>query len=327
MQHVLDRLHWDPNLAIDALQKWIVETLGPRGSLILDETGFLKKGKKSVGVGRQYTGTAGKVENAQVGVFAAWATDLGATLIDRELYLPKDWAENKARRREAKVPEEIEFKTKIEIGMELFDKAKKRGLNPEWVLADSVYGGSYAFRSQLEEEGHQYILGVKTNHTVTTGWQMLPIARLFSETKGVKWSRLSMGSGTKCDRKYDWAQCPLNGGPGDGYVRIALARRNIEDPTTIAYFLVFCSSSLSLQDVVRVAGTRWRIEECFESGKSEVGLDHYEVRSWHGWYKHITLSMLGLALLTVAKLEASQTVKQSAHNQKGKKFLSRPDAT
>jgi SRSO17 transposase len=302
-----------------------LETLGTRGSLILDETGFLKKGKKSVGVGRQYTGTAGKVEKAQVGVFAAWATDLGHTLIDRELYLPQDWVIDMSRRREAKVPEEIEFKTKIEIAMELFNRSKQRGLNPEWVLADAVYGGSYAFRSRLEEEGHQYILGVRTNQTITTGFQMLPISKLFLETKKADWTRLSMGSGTKCSRKYDWAHFPLNGGPGEGYLRIALARRNIEDPKKIAYFLGFCSSELSLEEVVRVAGTRWRIEECFESAKSEVGLDHYEVRSWHGWYRHITLSMMGLALLTVAKLEAGRTVRQSSANQKGKKFLSASD--
>ncbi len=305
LQNLLGRAEWDQDSVHDELRGYVTEHLGDiEGALVLDETSFAKKGTKSVGVARQYCGSLGKRENCQVGVLLAYAGPRGHAFIDRELYLPKEWTRDSERLREAGVPQGVEFRTKPEIGGRMLERALDTGVPTRWVLADEVYGGDFKLRSALEGRHQRYVLGVASNRYVWVGFHQLRVDELIRELGEDAWERLSCGEGSKGPRLYDWAQAKLNC-PVEGWERWALCRRSIADPDELAYYLVFVPAGTSLDEVARTAGRRWTVEEAIEEAKSDVGLDQYEVRSWRGWYRHITLSMLAHAYLAVARTGAN----------------------
>jgi SRSO17 transposase len=301
-QRVLSHVLWDEEAARDLCRDHAVERLGAEGAvLVVDETGFVKKGGHSAGVARQYSGAAGRVENSQVGVFLAYGSRKGQALIDRRLYLPEAWARDTERRRAAKIPGDVVFRTKPEIAREMVARALDAGVPCGWVLGDAIYGADRRLRVMLEGRGQPYLLGVRGNDTV---WAELDgqlgqhapeaLARAFPRQA---WRRLSAGAGAKGERLFDWARVRLvrlQEPPWDHWL---LVRRSLADPSDLAYFVVFGPATARLVDLARVAGRRWLVEECFEAAKQEVGLADYEVRSWRGWHRHVTLAMLALALL------------------------------
>jgi SRSO17 transposase len=307
MQHLLARADWDADAVRDDLRAYVVEHLGePQAVLVVDETGFLKKGRKSVGVQRQYSGTAGRIENCQIGVFLVYASSGGRTFLDRELYLPKEWAADPERRAEAGVPEPVEFRTKPQLARAMLARAFPAGVPCGWVTADEVYGGDRRLRVWLEERKVPHVLAIKRTEPLwsATTWTEVPAERLAAALAEDAWQRLSAGDGAKGPRLYDWARIPIRPLREPGWEHWLLIRRSLADPTELAYSVCFCPTGTALGELVRVAGTRWAIEECFESAKGQVGLDQYEVRRWTGWYRHVTLALLAHAYLTVVRLEA-----------------------
>jgi len=306
MQRLLAGAKWDAEAVRDDLRAYVLEHLAdPEAVLIVDETGFLKKGTKSVGVQRQYSGTAGRIENCQIGVFLAYATPRGRTFLDRELYLPKEWATDTARRDEAGVPEEATFQTKPALARAMLARAFAAGVPAAWVTGDEVYGRDRRLRLWLEEQERPFVLAVATNEPLWArterGPQQLGAAVIAAALPPAAWARHSAGDGSKGPRVYDWAWVRLARWPVPGWGHWLLARRSLDDPTDVAYYVVFGPAGTTLATLVRVAGTRWAIEESFEIAKGEVGLDHYEVRRWDGWYRHVTLALLAQAFLTVVR--------------------------
>jgi SRSO17 transposase len=298
---------WDAEALRDDLTRYVVENLGEAGGvLIIDETGFLKKGDKSVGVKRQYSGTAGGVENCQVGVFLAYATQKGHTFLDRALYLPEEWADDAARREIAKVPEEIAFATKPYLAQQMLARAFAAGVPAAWVTADSVYGGDLSLRAFLEERRQAYVLALACDERLDWEQGRIRAQTLADRLPASRWQTLSAGAGEKGPRLYDWACLLLDAPKQAGFGRWLLVRRSLSDPSERAYYLVFAPAETPLQTKVKVAGTRWCIEVGLEAAKGEVGLDAYEVRSFHGWYRHITLSLLAHAFLSVMRAQQSE---------------------
>ena len=307
MQHLLARADWDADAVRDDLRAYVVEHLGDRQAvLVVDETGFLKKGRKSVGVQRQYSGTAGRIENCQIGVFLAYASAQGRTFLDRELYLPKEWATDTARREEAAVPDTVEFQTKPQLARAMLERALAAGVPFAWVTGDEIYGGDRRLRLWLEERAVPHVLAVKSTEPLwtRTSWRQVAAKALAADIPDTDWERRSAGEGAKGPRVYDWARVPIRALPEPGWDYWLLVRRSVADPTDLAYYVCFCPAGTPLAELVRVAGTRWAIEESFESAKGEVGLDHYEVRRWPGWFRHITLALLAHAYLTVTRAAA-----------------------
>ncbi|MBP2303629.1 IS701 family transposase [Azospirillum picis] len=299
VQDFLARMRWDADAVRDDLQAYVVEHLGdPDAVLVLDETGFLKKGERSVGVQRQYSGTAGRIENCQIGVFLGYAGRHGYALIDRALYLPQGWAADEDRRLAAWVPETVAFATKPKLGLTMLKRALDAGVPCAWVAGDSVYGTDSAIRRELEHRRVGYVL------TVTSGQRLWPgtVSDWIEEVPADGWQRLSAGDGAKGPRLYDWARLPFRGAP-QGWSKALLIRRRLGDGA-LTFYLTHAPEGTALADLVRVAGARWTIESSFEMAKGEVGLDHYEVRSWTGWQRHITLAMLAFAFLTVLRKAA-----------------------
>jgi len=300
VQDFLARMRWDADRVRDDLRAYVVEHLGDaQAVLVLDETGFVKKGTHSAGVQRQYSGTAGRIENCQIGVFLGYASRHGHALIDRALYLPERWATDRARRRDAGVPEAAAVATKPELGRAMLERAFEAGVPCAWIVGDSVYGSDCALRRFIERRGRGYVLAV-------TGAQRLglkPVADWLEDVPGKAWRRLSAGDGAKGPRLYDWAYLPYRGA-AEGWQKGLLIRRKIAKPDELTFYLTLAPAATPLAALVRVAGTRWTIEACFEAAKGEVGLDQYEVRSWTGWHRHITLAMLAHAYLTVMRRAA-----------------------
>ena len=319
VQRLLSTYRWDADLVRDDLAGYVVEHLaGADGVLVVDETGFLKKGNKSAGVQRQYSGTAGRVENCQIGVFLAYTSAKGRTLLDRELYLPQVWAGDAERRREAGVPEDAGFQTKPRLAQRMLERALESGVPFGWVAGDEVYGNDRNLRLWLEREGIAHVLAIKSNEKLRAwtdkGPGQVRADRLASQVEEVGWIRCSAGDGTKGPRVYDWALVeirPLRE-PGKGYW--LLARRSVAKPEELAYYVCYGPAGTTLEELSRVTGTRWAIEECFEEAKGQVGLDQYEVRRWDGWYRHITLAMLAHAYLAVIKY---QSISQDGSEEKG----------
>jgi SRSO17 transposase len=307
MQRLLSTAVWDVEGVRDDLRDYVVESLASvDGVLIVDESGFLKKGTHSVGVKRQYSGTAGRVENCQIGVFLGYASDKGQALIDRALYLPQEWAGDEARRREAKVPDEVTFATKPELGRQMLERAFAADVPARWVTGDSIYGGDRRLRLWLEERQRWFVLGIAKDEPLWSGFYQQRADERAAALPEDAWLPLSCGAGAKGPRVYDWALLPLpRWGQSDAVLHALLVRRSLSDGE-LAYFVVFAPAGTALQTLVTVAGMRWTIEECFEVGKSETGLDEYEVRHWPGWYRHITLSMVALAFLAVTRCQALQ---------------------
>jgi len=307
MQHLLARADWDADQVRDDLRAYVVEHLGDaQAVLVVDETGFVKKGTKSVGVQRQYSGTAGRIENCQIGVFLAYASPKGRTFLDREVYLPKEWATDTARRKEATVPDTVAFRTKPQLAQAMLERALDAGVPAAWVTGEEIYGGDRRLRLWLEARQVPHVLAVKSTEPLwtRTSWRQVAAKTLAAGIPAAEWERLSAGEGAKGPRVYDWARVPIRALPEPGWDYWLLVRRSLADPTDLAYYVCFCPAGTPLTELVRVAGTRWAIEESFESAKGEVGLDHYEVRRWPGWYRHITLALLAHAYLTVTRAAA-----------------------
>jgi SRSO17 transposase len=295
VQRLLSAATWDTDGVRDDLRDYVVAHLGDAatGVLIVDETGFLKKGKKSCGVARQYTGTAGTTENCQVGVFLAYAAQDGAAFIDRALYLPQEWTDDRSRRTEAGVPEDTRFATKIALAQRMLGRAFTADVPARWVVADAFYGRSHAFRRWLEECDRPYALMIpKTNAVWYRG------RRERAEQLG---ARLCPDSALG-----PWTCLALSDECAAGMRRWLLVRCDAEDPDDYAYFLVYGPEETTAAEVVRVCTTRWQIEEGFAQAKGEVGLDQYEVRKWEAWHRYATLCLLTHAYLVVLRRAAQQ---------------------
>ncbi|WP_369199175.1 IS701 family transposase [Streptomyces djakartensis] len=314
-QRLLNSSVWDADAVRDDVRDYVAERLGPGGVLIIDDTGFIKKGITSAGVGRQYTGTSGKIDNCQIGVFAAYATSCGRALVDRELYLPKAWTSDRERCRAAKIPDERQFATKGELAKAMVTRCLAAGLPASWVTADEAYGQEWKFRRLLEELGVGYVVAVPKSQQVKSLAGFWRIDELIAQAPEDAWQRLSCGDGAKGPRVYDWASAKLPAisffdGDVPTHHRWVLARRSLTRPDEIAYYFAYAPVTCTIADLARVAGMRWAIEECFQTAKNECGLDQYEVRRYVGWYRHITLAMLAHAFL--AGLAAGEATKGAA---------------
>jgi SRSO17 transposase len=321
VQRLLRTARWDAEAVRDDLRRYVVEHLGePDAVLVVDDTGFLKKGTKSVGVQRQYSGTAGRIENCQIGVFLGYASTTGYAFLDRALYLPQGWVEDPARCTEAGVPATATFHTKGQLARAMLARAFAAGVPAAWVTGDEAYGGDGGLRRWLEAERQAYVLAVRANEhlwlwSATEAPRQATIGEVTHQLADDAWTRLSCGNGTKGPRWYDWAwkRLPQWGAAADDWPRWALVRRSVTDPADIAYYLVFGPAATTLAQAVQVAGQRWMIEAGFERAKGEVGLDQYEVRRWDGWYRHITLCLLADAFLAVTRATAHRDAAKRGH--------------
>ena len=304
MQRLLRDADWDTREVRDDVRDYVIEQLGdPGGVLIADETGFIKKGTRSAGVQRQYSGTAGRVENCQVGVFLAYASPFGHALIDRELYLPQSWTGDRDRCRAAGIPDDVEFVTKPRLAQAMLGRALDARAPFAWFTGDEVYGQAKFLHAWLEEQDVSYVLAIRRSDTLTTSDGERRAGALTVAIPARAWQRLSVGAGTNGPRESDWARVAVATRPRAGRGHWLLARRSIADPADIAYYACYGPRRSTVADLAWIAGSRWHIEECFQQAKGEAGLDHYQVRSWRAWYAHITLSMLALAWLAASRAE------------------------
>ena len=316
-QHLLGRADWNPDALRDRLRTYVTDYLAdPDAVGVIDETGFLKKGTHSAGVARQYSGTAGRIENCQIGVFLAYASQHGQTLLDRELYLPKEWTEDRNRCRHAGIPDERAFATKPALALQMLSRTFAAGVVLAWVTGDSVYGDDRKLRQWLEGRKQAYVLAVSSNETVWIGQVQRQITTLLAELSTERWERLSAGKGSKGPRWYDWLRLELSDPTQEGWKRWLLLRRSLSDPSEVTAYIAFAPMRTSLAAQVRVAGMRWTVEESIECAKGEVGLDHYEVRSWTGWYRHMSLAMWASAFLSVIREESGADVAPKKGRQK-----------
>jgi SRSO17 transposase len=309
MQRLLATADWDPDLVRDDLRGYVVEQLGdPSAVLVVDETGFLKKGTTSVGVQRQYSGTAGKIDNCQLGVFLAYAGPKGRAMIDRELYLPRSWSDDPERCQAARVPEHVGFRTKPQLARVMLERALDADVPAAWVTADEAYGGDPALRAWLEGRGVWHVLAVKCTELLGVdgpqGRKRVSAEQLAAGVPAERWIGCSAGDGAKGRRLYDWTRVELAPPATAGMARWLLARRSRADGE-LAFYACYGPAGTPLIGLVRVAGAGWAVEEGFEQAKGEVGLDHYEVRRWPGWYRHVTLALLAHAFLAVTRAQAA----------------------
>jgi SRSO17 transposase len=305
-QHLLGRAHWDADALRDEHFQDVLAGLGQDDAVsAIDETAFIKKGTKSAGVARQYCGASGKLDNCQVGVFLSWQTAKGHALIDRALYLPREWTDDPERCGAAGIPEEVTFATKPELARRLVERALEAGARPAWVVADSVYGADSKLRFFLEAREQPYVMAVTSAQSVWIGLSQRRVKSLVALAPADAWQRLKVGAGTKGPRLFDWAAVAINH-PYEprSWQRWVLLRRSCSEPEDITFYLAFGPAGTPVSQLARAAGRRWAIEEAFAQGKGEVGLDQYEVRSWVGWHRHMTLAMAahGLLALTRARL-------------------------
>jgi SRSO17 transposase len=315
MQRLLSSAVWDTEGVRDDLRSYALEQLGTESAiLIIDETSFPKRGDQSAGVGMQYCGTTGQVENCQVGVFLSYVTARGHSLIDRELYLLPDWIEDQQRRQAVGIPESVGFQTKPELAVQMMERIRQAHLPISWVVADTVYGDNLDLRTWLQAHGYAYVLAVPCNEPVgivtpdgqRRQVQVRDVPALVLQQH--EWQRLSMSDGTQGPRLFDWACVPiLHQWHQDGRHWLLL-RRSVSDPQDLSYYFVFGPPATTLHEMVQAIGARWHIEEDFANTK-DMGLDHYEVRSWIGWYRHITLVLLAHAFLTGVCAQTSSSAR------------------
>jgi SRSO17 transposase len=315
-QAILGRGRWEAEGLRDIVRDYVVEHLATDDAVVvIDETGFLKQGKASCGVARQYTGSAGKITNCQIGVFAAYVSARGHAFIDRALYLPKSWTGDPARLAAAHVPEAVAFATKPALAVQMIRRALAAEVPFSWVAADAVYGVGDVEQA-LRRACKGYVLGVKSDHHFGSWGGKPPVAgkaeEIARDLEPEVWQRLSAGEGTKGSRLHDWAYCELADLDADEYdetqsglwTRGLLIRRNISDGD-LAFFTTWCPAGTGIQTLVAVEGHRWAIEDSFETAKNEFGLDHNETRSWHGWHRHVSLVMLAFAMMAVIRYRAN----------------------
>lgn len=313
VQHLLGRAHWDADAVTDEIRQYAIEHLNdPFDIMAIDETGFLKQGEQSVGVQVQYYGTTGHLENCQVGVFLAYITQKGHTLIDRRLYLPKSWTEDSQKSRKAGVPETVKFATKPQLAQQMLQSTWDAGIRARWFVADEVYGNDGSFWWWLEKTGKQpYVLTVNKKQSFVIGWQNYRADDLLGSIATEQWQRLSCGDGSKGEREYEWARIEVNCERSEGFQRWLVCRRSLEHPhesRCVSYYQVFAPAETSLETIVRVIGKRWCIEECFKLAKSQLGLGDYEVRSWQGWHRHMTLVLAAQVFLTVLRSQVEPMI-------------------
>jgi SRSO17 transposase len=311
MQRLLRTADWNADAVRDELRSYVVERLGQGGVLIVDETGFIKKGARSAGVARQYTGTTGKIDNCQIGVFLAYATPTGRALIDRELYLPRAWTEDRERARAAGIGEDVGFATKPELARRMLQRTLDAGVAASWLTADEVYGQDKRLRVWCEQHGLPYVLATRSTDTVATiDWRQRRVRALIAELPASAWARRSAGAGAHGLRLYDWARVELLAGFDPRWARWVLARRSIpqtpEETPELAFYVCAGPAGTTLEQLVAVAGGRWRIEECFQAAKNQAGLASYQVRDYTAWYRHITLAMLAHAYLSATRATAEK---------------------
>lgn len=298
MQRLFNAAVWDENGVRDDIRDYVIGHLGdPGGVLVGDDTGFEKKGLCSAGVQRQYTGTAGKITNCQIGVYLAYASPCGRALIDRDLYLPKDsWMADPGRCAAAKIPPDVEFRTKPQLLQAMIERAIAAEVPFAWVTADEAYGDNGPLRRFLETEQVSYVMAVSCDHQITTAAGKVRADVMAARVPRAGWQRLSCGAGSKGMRLYDWALVATT-----SPAHRLLVRRSISKPAELAFYLAYSPRPATLRELVRVAGTRWTVEECFQAGKNEAALDHYQLRLYRAWYRYNTLAMLALAFLAVTR--------------------------
>jgi len=314
-QAILGRRDWDADALRDIVRDYVIEHLADDDAvLVIDETGFLKQGKASCGVARQYTGSAGKITNCQIGVFAAYVSRHGHAFIDRTLYLPKEWTDDPDRLEAAYVPPDVGFATKPKLATRIIAGAMAASVPFKWVAGDTVYGVG-DIEQQLRRAGKGYVLGVNSAHVFRSWGKRRSVAGTAAEIAQTRrapdWKRLSAGAGTKGPRLHDWCYLELadlaaesnDENPGL-WTRGLLIRRRIADGD-LAFFTTWCPAATSIETLVEVEGHRWAIEDSFETAKSEFGLDHNESRSWHGWHRHVSMVMLAFAMMAVIRHRAN----------------------
>jgi SRSO17 transposase len=317
VQRLLEEADWDEEVVRDELRSYVIEQLGETdGILVVDETGFIKKGKKSAGVARQYSGTAGRRENCQVGVFLLYASTQGQAFIDRALYVPEEWTGDRVRCREAGIPDEVGFATKGELAQQMLQRAFAAGVPADWVVGDTVYGYD-ELRMFLEEQQKNYVVAVPETHTVWVQGRQQPVGLLAALLPEEAWVVLSAGEGSKGPRLYAWAwlQLPEQLEGTSKRARWVLIRRNLSDPSKQAYYRAAGPAQTTLAELVRVTGSRWKIEEGYEQAKGEVGLDQYEVRAFRAWYRYVTLSLVAYAALVVLRRQADEQEKKAQEHR------------
>jgi SRSO17 transposase len=298
MQHLLARARWDADAVRDDLRGYVVERLADPGAvLVVDETGDLKKGTGTAGVQRQYTGTAGRVENCQVAVFLTYAAPAGHALIDRELYVPKSWIADPARCAAAGIPGSTVFATKPKLARVMLARALDAGTPAAWVAGDEVYGSDPGLRADLEARQIGYVLAIAATHRVATGAGTSQARHIAARLPRPAWQRYSAGTGAKGHRSCDWAWVTIDSSrPGHRWLLVRRNRRTRE----LAFYRCYCPRHVPLPALVKIAGTRWTTEENFQASKGLAGLDQHQVRRWASWYRWTTLAMLATAFLTIA---------------------------
>jgi SRSO17 transposase len=315
LQQFLYRGQFSADKLRDHMRDYVDEKLGDEdGVLVVDETGFLKQGKMSCGVKRQYSGTAGRIENCQIGVFLTYASEKGHAAIDRRLDIPQDWFQNPERCRKAGIPETVTFQTKPQMALEMIQAATQAGFSYKWVAGDCVYGDYRTIRLWLEEQRKCYVLCVSGKEYIQIGWNRVPVSSVLKGLDESAWFEASCGDGSKGARIYDWQAIEIGFEPLEGWNRCLLIRRSQTDPNELRAYACFAPDGTPIEKLVKIAGTRWTVERCFSESKSEVGLDQYEVRSYSGWYKHITFACLALALLTVISCNSLDKMTIQQHN-------------
>lgn len=354
MQRLLYSASWDADVARDRVRAYVATHLGEPDAIgIVDETGFLKQGRCSVGVKRQYSGTAGRTENCQIGTFLAYATSRGQTLLDRRLYLPEEWCTDTARRTKAQVPETVTFQTKPQQALAMLQAAWAAGVPMRWVTGDAIYGDAQYVREAIHAAGRWYVLGVSATtpvwptrpavvrpHRATGGrprtrarladaapaW--VTVAAAVAAVPPGRWHRLAVRDGEKGPITYEWTRLRViervDGLPGRTVW--LLARRSVTDPTEIKYFLSNAPTTVTLPLLARVASTRFAVEQCFKEAKGQTGLDQYEVRRWHSWHRHITLTMLAHAWLAVTRAQEAEREVVTAEKKGGGGSVGSPDS-
>ena len=302
MQRLLRTAVWDADAVRDDLRAFVAAQLGdPGGVLIPDETGFLKKGICSVGVQRQYSGTVGRIENSQVGVFVSYASPAGRALIDRRVYLPRSWTDDPARCAAAGAPASVGFATKPELALEMITSAVAAGMPASWVAGDEVYGDNTAFRAGMAALGLGYVLAVSCDHRIPAwpgGKRRLRADQVAAALPASCWHRVSAGTGSKGPRWYGWAWACAHQ-PGHSL----LIRRGSDGAP--AFYRCWSPARVPLVALARVAGMRWAVSEGFQAAKSQVGLDHYQVRTSTSWHRFVTLAMLALDFLMACAAQAA----------------------
>lgn len=329
LQRFLTEAPWSSEAVIERLQHYLGHRLSaPAGVFILDDTGFAKQGRKSVGVARQYSGTLGKVGNCQVAVFLGYASERGHALVDRALYLPHSWTDDAERCQTAGVAEDQRpYQSMTDLALKLLRQARRRGhLAGKWVTADEGYGKAPSFRDALDAEGWWYVLEVQCTTQVFTQaaktevreWvgngrpptkihlaagEPGPVAvqTLAAQLPDTAWQELTVAEGAQGPRSYQFASQRVwehrEGVPGRACWLVW--RRNL-DGSELKYYFSNAPADMPLLKLAQVGGTRWVIETEFQTYKGEAGLDEYEARSWQSWYHHITMAMLaGAVLLTL----------------------------